>query len=160
MTNTLAYARTAEVTQGEAPDIPYVGTDCADPNNTTGVVTNWVFVYAGEPIENVVQLLSGPGDSQWFFAFDNRCDNENHWPLGVERIDTFSTPARAIASTSRRTRKPNWLAGRPSASSWTAWIPARSTPCRNLTPFRCAQRPLSRGRGANASRMRLNQRTR
>jgi hypothetical protein len=94
VTNTLAYARTAEVTQGEAPDIPYVGTDCADPNNTTGVATNWVFEYTGEPIENVVQLLSGPGDSQWFFAFDNRCDNENHWPLGVERIDTFNPGAR------------------------------------------------------------------
>ncbi len=94
VTNALAFAETAEVTQGEAPDIPYVGRDCAQPDDTTGVPTNWVFEYVGEPIENVVQLVSGPGDSQWFFAFGDSCDMENHWPLGVERIDTFNPGAR------------------------------------------------------------------
>ncbi len=94
VTPALAFARSAEVTQGEAPDIPYVGTDCAHPDDTSGVSTNWVFEYVGAPIENVVQLVSGPGDSQWFFAFGYNCDNENHWPLGVERIDTFNPGAR------------------------------------------------------------------
>ena len=94
VTPALAFARSAEVTQGEAPDIPYVGRDCAHPDDTTGVATNWVFEYVGEPIETAVQLVSGPGDSQWFFAFDNRSATENHWPLGVERIDTFNPGAR------------------------------------------------------------------